>query len=78
MNDSYAPKNIENLAPVPLLVIHGQKDRVVNPEFGDEIFEKAAEPKQIWRIPEGVHNDTFWSHGRVYRKKLVEYLESLR
>lgn len=78
MSDAYAPEHLEKIAPIPFLVIHGQRDSVVRPQFGDEIFELAAEPKQQWKIPEGFHNDTFWRHDKVYRKKLVEYLESLR
>jgi fermentation-respiration switch protein FrsA (DUF1100 family) len=74
MSDSYAPKDIDKLAPVPLLVIHGQKDIVVHPKFGEEIFNKASEPKQIWRIPEGQHGDTFWKHEKIYRQKLLDYL----
>jgi fermentation-respiration switch protein FrsA (DUF1100 family) len=78
MSDAYAPEHLERLAPVPLLVIHGQQDPVVAPRFGDEIFSLAVQPKQQWKIAEGLHNDTFWRHDKVYRKKLVEYLGSLR
>lgn len=77
MSDQFAPEKINELAPVPLLIIHGQKDNVIHPKFGEQIFEKAAEPKQIWRIPDGRHGDTFWSHDRSYRKKLIDYLAAL-
>ena len=78
MSDEYSPAGIDTLSPVPLLVIHGQKDQVVAPKFGEAIYEQAAQPKEIWRIPEGTHNSTFWAHDRVYRKKFLEYLEGLR
>ena len=74
MNDEYAPHEIERRAPVPLLVIHGQKDGVIPPEYGYEIFEKSPEPKEIWRIDEGQHGDTFWAHQKKYRQKFLDYL----
>ena len=77
MSDKYAPEKINELTPVPLLVIHGQKDNVIHPKFGEQIFEMASEPKQIWRIPEGTHGDTFWRHDRIYRRKLIDYLAQL-
>lgn len=75
MSDEYAPKNIDQLSPIPLLVIHGQKDIVIHPKFSEEIYSKASEPKQIWRIPEGQHGDTFWKHNKIYRDKLLDYLQ---
>lgn len=77
VSDAYAPKNIDRLAPTPLLVIHGQKDVTVEPEFGDQIYDQAGEPKQIWKIPDGTHGSTFWSHDRIYQAKLVDYFSSL-
>jgi hypothetical protein len=77
MSDQYAPDNLKEFAPIPLLVIHGQQDPVVPPQFGDDIFSKASEPKQIWRIEDGYHGDTFWRHDKVYRKKFTDYLSSL-
>lgn len=74
MSDRYAPENIEKRAPIPLLVIHGQKDTMVPPQFGEDIFEKSAEPKEIWRIEEGEHGDTFWKHQKQYRQKFLDYL----
>jgi fermentation-respiration switch protein FrsA (DUF1100 family) len=32
----------------PLLMLHGESDRVVPIEFGRALFEKAAEPKRAW------------------------------
>ena len=77
LNDRWAPANLKSLSPIPALVIHGQKDRTVEPEFGDMIFEKLAEPKTLWKIPNGLHTDVFWGHDYKYRRKFLAYLESL-
>ncbi|MBX3034084.1 MAG: alpha/beta hydrolase [Bdellovibrionaceae bacterium] len=77
VSDSYAPKGIQQLSPVPMLIIHGQSDLAVEPEYGERLYELAGDPKEIWRIPGGVHGSTFWSHDLVYRRKFLDYLTSL-
>lgn len=74
MSDRYAPADIEKRVPIPLLVIHGQKDKVIDPKFGEEIFAKSPEPKEIWRIEEGQHGDTFFAHQKQYRQKLLDFM----
>ena len=43
----------------PLLLIHGERDRVVPADFGRELFELAPEPKQALFVPGGDHNGLF-------------------
>lgn len=77
LSDRWTPKKLESLSPVPVLVIHGQRDKTVEPLFGDKIFKKLAEPKALWKIPEGRHTDVFWGHHFKYRSKFLSFLESL-
>ncbi|SER77010.1 hypothetical protein SAMN05421690_10715 [Nitrosomonas sp. Nm51] len=77
LDDRWAPENLASLSPVPVLVIHGQQDRTVEPVFGDRIFKKLAEPKIFWKIPEGRHTDVFWGHDHKYRSKFLSFLENL-
>ncbi|HVT55011.1 MAG TPA: alpha/beta hydrolase, partial [Xanthobacteraceae bacterium] len=39
----------------PLLVLHGEHDRVVPIAFGEKLFAAANEPKRLVRFPEGGH-----------------------
>lgn len=41
----------------PLLVAHGERDRIVPVRFGRALFAAAAEPKQAHWAEEGGHND---------------------
>lgn len=41
----------------PLLIVHGEDDRVVPAELGRELFEAAVEPKQGIFIPGADHNN---------------------
>jgi fermentation-respiration switch protein FrsA (DUF1100 family) len=64
---------VQNISPIPLLIIHGTADQVVHYHHGQKLFEKAREPKQLWTIEGGAHTDAFVSHGDVYRKRVVQF-----
>lgn len=74
LSDKWAPKNLAQFSPIPMLFFHGQKDHVVEPNFGDDLYNRAAEPKQIVRVPNGYHGDLFWSHDLEYRKVYYDWL----
>lgn len=77
LSDKYAPNNLQDLPPIPLLVIHGELDPVIPVNEGKKLFAKASEPKQLWLLPEGHHGDSFFTEKARYREKLMEYLDSL-
>jgi len=55
---------IRNLAS-PLLVMHGEQDRVIPVEQGIAVYEAAREPKRLKLYPDGEHilgDSTGWSH----------------
>jgi len=57
---------------VPLLVMHGDADRVIPQLFGRRLFEAANEPKEgFW--PQGVgHNDIFDNGGFTAARDFIE------
>ena len=60
----------------PSLIIHGQKDIVVEPEHGKFIYDNiGSEKKWFWPIPGGRHIDVYFRHNLRYRKKLVDFIE---
>jgi len=44
----------------PILVLHGERDRVVPVSFGRALFDAAPEPKEFWVAPEGEHENLPW------------------
>jgi uncharacterized protein len=48
----------------PILVLHGERDRVVPVRFGEALFKLANEPKRMVRFPAGTHVDLD-DHGAV-------------
>jgi pimeloyl-ACP methyl ester carboxylesterase len=39
------------IAPVPLLIVHGDKDLYFPPEHARQLYEAAREPKELWLLP---------------------------
>jgi fermentation-respiration switch protein FrsA (DUF1100 family) len=58
----------------PLLLVHGERDRVVPVRFGRRLFDSANEPKQAVFLPAGHHNDLA-DHGLM--PAVLTFLEGL-
>jgi fermentation-respiration switch protein FrsA (DUF1100 family) len=41
----------------PILMLLGERDRIVPPQFGRALFAAAPEPKELWLAPDGGHED---------------------
>lgn len=61
----------------PVLVIHGDKDEVIDFAMGKAIHEAAPPPKRFWRIPGAGHNDIHDTAGPEYSTRLREFYDSL-
>lgn len=58
----------------PVLVVHGDKDSTIPPEFGRINFEHFASPKKEWVIiPGAKHNGLWQKAGEGYWKKFVDF-----
>ena len=56
----------------PILIISGEKDERTWPEDTQRLFEAAAEPKELWMIPEARHEDLY--HCAGYPEKVTSFL----
>jgi hypothetical protein len=73
VSDEYNPSEaVARISPIPLLVIHGDRDSIVPVHHGQRLFELAREPKQLWIVPGGGHIQAFqW---QSYRDRFVAWL----
>ena len=62
----------------PLLILHGDRDEVIDFDFGRRLFQAAREPKSFWTVPGAHHNDIVEAAGPRYRERLRQFYESLR
>jgi len=76
LNDKHSLKNHYSKLPPKskYLIIHGTHDKVVPYRFGKRIFDNIPFSKQLWTIKNGHHIGTYWENNKVYRKKLLDYL----
>jgi uncharacterized protein len=76
ISDRHAPVDaVAGLAPIPLLLLHGERDVIVDASHSQRLYDAAREPKMLWLIPEGGHIDTL--RREAGRERLLEFLEDL-
>ncbi|WP_300668987.1 alpha/beta hydrolase [Desulfoluna sp.] len=68
---------IARLAPTPVLIIHGTKDRVIPYAQGCRLYQDANAPKAMWTVDGGDHTDALMTHRATYRQRLVRHLLAL-
>jgi uncharacterized protein len=56
----------------PVLVVHGSEDRLVPPEIGRALYERAPAPKRFVLVEGGSHHNTNWVGIDHYRRALSE------
>ena len=61
----------------PLLIIHGNRDEVIDFGLGRKLFEAAREPKAFWTVSGAGHNDLLEAAGPAYTERLRGFYESL-
>lgn len=66
---------IRRIAPVPILIIAGEGDRLIPAENGRRLFAAASEPKELWLIPGADHGGTLAVAGRTYEKKVGDFFD---
>lgn len=77
VTDELSPKDfVEKLAPVPLLVVHGDRDEVVPLSQGKQLFEAAGQPKTFFEVKNGRHGTSLSENDGAYRKKLIAWLDA--
>ena len=57
--DRFDIVGIINKIKSPLLVIHGEKDNIINVGFGKKVFDAAPFPKKGIFIPKAGHNNLY-------------------
>lgn len=60
VRDSFSPERfVAELAPLPLLFVHGRADQTVPSSHSERLFEKAKEPKKLWLFDGVEHTAAF-------------------
>ncbi len=59
----------------PLLVVHGEQDRLIKPELGRQLFDAAVMPKAFVLVPGGSHHNTNSVGQAQYREALAQLFQ---
>lgn len=74
-NNLYSPeKQIKKISPLPILLIHGDSDRIVPAHHSTILYQEALEPKDLWIVKGRSHIEAFAE--KEIRDRLLEYLKS--
>jgi hypothetical protein len=59
VDNDYSPlASIREVAPLPLLLIHGERDTIVPPHHSRLLYESAREPKELWIVLAAGHTQS--------------------
>ena len=76
VDDSFSPlPGMAKISPLPLLVLHGDRDPVVPMHHGQRLYDAARDPKQIWIVPGAGHIQTMKDPAQ--RDRLVAWLREV-
>jgi uncharacterized protein len=76
IDDRYRPIDvIDELAPLPVLIVHGEADRIVPPDHAIALYKAARPPKTLWLVPGAGHIAAFTT--ATNRAELVDYLSQI-
>jgi fermentation-respiration switch protein FrsA (DUF1100 family) len=63
------------ISPIPVLILHGDQDRIVPMHHGQRLYEAAREPKQLWIVAGAGHIQTM--QALAERDRLVAWLREV-
>lgn len=66
---------VERIAPTPLYLFHGERDRVCPVRMSQALFDKAGEPKELWCVPGMGHDQALHLMGSIARPRLVDFFQ---
>lgn len=66
---------VANIAPAPLLLIHGDHDEVVPSSHSDRLFAAAGTPKWLWTLEGGGHADALTRFRDRTAPRLLRFLD---
>jgi fermentation-respiration switch protein FrsA (DUF1100 family) len=73
VDNDYSPQaSIKALSPIPLLLIHGDRDGVVPVGHSQRLYEGAAQPKELWVVPGAGHMQSLKT--KPIRDRLTAFL----
>ena len=72
--ERYSPKyNVAKIAPRPVFIIHGRKDKVIPSVHARWLYKRAGNPKSIWVLPGAQYNKCAETGGYEYKQRVADF-----
>jgi len=76
--DELVPERVlDRVAPRPLLVVTGSRDRAVPPWMAERLYSAAREPKRLLVVEGARHGDYSEASGATYARELCDFFATL-
>ena len=73
VDNDYAPlASVRAVSPLPLLLIHGERDGIVPVHHSKRLYDAATEPRELWLVPEAGHIQSVGDP--ALRRRLTEFI----
>jgi len=69
-------EEVRKISPRPLLIMHGESDRLVPYHNSEKLYEAAGKPKDLWLIPELGHAHGALVVGAEYEGRLRSFFDA--
>jgi uncharacterized protein len=61
---------------VPIMIVHGEKDKFIKSDYAKLLFDAANEPKRMLVIDNADHNNVWEVGGRSYADAIISFFET--
>ena len=68
-------EQIQNVSPIPLLIIRGKNDHMIPEDCAMALINKAKEPKEVWINEQGNHRKALQTYPEEYKIRVLGFLE---
>jgi pimeloyl-ACP methyl ester carboxylesterase len=68
-------KAMGQLAPRPVLMIHGGADTYIKADMAQALFDRVSGPRELWLVPAAKHNQALHVAGEEYRQRVLRFFE---
>ena len=73
VDNDYSPRAaVGAISPLPLLLIHGERDSIVPAHHSRLLYQSAAQPKELWTAPHAGHIQAL--HEPALRARLTDFI----
>jgi fermentation-respiration switch protein FrsA (DUF1100 family) len=68
---------VADIAPTPILFIHGVDDETTPVEHADRLYAAATDPKELWKVPGARHVRSYEIESEEYITRVTTFFDGV-